>query len=182
MILSDVLEILSGNKIPENLLDKLCQFEFSEPLLFYFFYFVVVLIVSILLRVFLCWLRAWQDNYDPLPPQNDSEKVKCKATNPNNKGNCKNFWARFKGFSGNNPDLLFPTILGTFELFVYPILMQVDAWRFIGAWLIFKTLPHWGQWEKNRSTYNRFLIGNALTLILSFIIAVILFSLRNDTT
>lgn len=157
MILSDVKEIL-----PEDSLKS-----------FIFLYVCGVLVVSFLLRVILCSLRSVQDYYEKPSSKNDSGKIICKTI----KQIWKIFCPRFKGVSKSHPDFWFPTILGTGELFVYPVLMLLDAWNFVGAWLIFKTIPNWGLWKDDRSTYNRFLIGNALTLILSFIIAVIVFSL-----
>ena len=162
--------------MPEKLFEKFRQFEFAG-----WYYVIVVLLATILLRGILCGLRAWKEYLEPKKSTFDSKESIDKAVKPKNKTKevrCRTkkpfreiFWSRFKGVSGENPDLWLPTGIGTVELIVYPVMMQVNAWGFIGAWLTFKTIPHWGQWKENRSTYNRFLIGNALTLIFSFIIA-----------
>lgn len=54
--------------------------------------------------------------------------------------------------------------VGTLELLGYPVLMVMDQWAFIGAWLLFKTSGQWAAWRDRRSPFNRFLIGNALVL------------------
>jgi len=68
-------------------------------------------------------------------------------------------------------DYLHPYWLGVAELAAYPVLLATDNAEYIGAWLVFKTLPLWGVWSKQRSSYNRFLVGNALVLILSYGVA-----------
>ncbi len=88
---------------------------------------------------------------------------------------------RGRGVSGSTeqylvPDYWHPFFLGTFELLAYPILMKTDNWQFIGAWLAFKTLAQWKAWSEDRVSFNRFLIGNALVLLLSFLILVPLVS------
>jgi len=82
------------------------------------------------------------------------------------------FLANLKGFNKNpeKADYWYPFILGVFEFLTYPILMVTGNWQFIGAWLAFKTLAQWKHWGKNRPVFNRFLIGNALVLILSFLL------------
>ena len=67
------------------------------------------------------------------------------------------------------PDYWHPFILGLFELMAYPVLMATGNWRFVGAWLAFKTLAQWKHWAKYRVAFNRFLIGNALVLFCSFL-------------
>jgi len=68
------------------------------------------------------------------------------------------------------PDYWHPFILGFFELTAYPVLMATGNWRFVGAWLAFKTLAQWKHWSKYRVAFNRFLIGNALVLFCSFLL------------
>lgn len=67
-----------------------------------------------------------------------------------------------------------PSIIGTFELMAYPILMKLQAWTIIGAWLGFKTVGQWEAWKEERAQYNQFLIGNAVVLLLSFLIGYFL--------
>jgi hypothetical protein len=74
-----------------------------------------------------------------------------------------------EGFGGSN-DFLQPVILGLLELLVYPILMGNNLPVYIGAWLGFKVVPRLGSWEKSRNTYQRFLIGNALVILASYLL------------
>ena len=68
------------------------------------------------------------------------------------------------------PDFWHPFILGFLELLAYPVLLKTHAWSFIGAWLGFKALAQWKGWGESRPAYNRFLIGNAIVLLLSFLL------------
>lgn len=81
-------------------------------------------------------------------------------------------WKSFAGFHGgskDHSDYWFPAILGAFELGAYPVLMVTNGWTAIGAWIGLKTIPQWSVWDKNRAAFNRFLIGNALTLVVSIL-------------
>jgi hypothetical protein len=69
-------------------------------------------------------------------------------------------------------DYLYPFYLGFLEFLSYPVLMAADLWPFIGVWLTLKTAGQWEHWKKSRHTFNRFLIGNALVIILSLLIMV----------
>ena len=92
------------------------------------------------------------------------------------------FIKNLKGFGSNRAiddylfeeldDYLYPFYLGFIEFLSYPVLMTADLWSFIGVWLAFKTVGQWEHWKKSRHTFNRFLIGNALVLILSLLIMV----------
>lgn len=74
-----------------------------------------------------------------------------------------------KHLKEKEPDYWRPFILGFLELFIYPILMFTGGWKFIGAWLSFKTFGQWAEWKTNRNTFNVFLIGNALILVVSYV-------------
>jgi len=80
----------------------------------------------------------------------------------------------FRG-RGLNPDkyddLCFPAYLGILELFAFPILITTNNTTFIGAWLTFKTIAEAVAWKNYRSSFTRFLIGNALVLIAATAIA-----------
>lgn len=92
------------------------------------------------------------------------------------------FIKNLKGFGSNREmddylfeeldDYLYPFYLGVIEFLSYPVLMAADLWPFIGLWLAFKTVGQWEHWKESRHTFNRFLIGNALVLILSLLIMV----------
>jgi hypothetical protein len=90
------------------------------------------------------------------------------------------FIDHLKGFGSNRQvddylyeeldDYLYPFYLGFLEFLSYPVLMAADLWPFIGVWLTLKTAGQWEHWKKSRHTFNRFLIGNALVIILSLLI------------
>ncbi len=92
------------------------------------------------------------------------------------------FIDNLKGFGSNRQvddylyeeldDYLYPFYLGFIEFLSYPVLMAADLWPFIGIWLAFKTGGQWEHWQKSRHMFNRFLIGNALVIILSLLIMV----------
>ena len=68
----------------------------------------------------------------------------------------------------NIDDYWLTVILGSVELFVFPVLIYLGKWSFIGAWIGIKTASTWGPWRKTRTAYTRFLLGNILVLIGSF--------------
>jgi len=82
----------------------------------------------------------------------------------------------FRSDSQIEPDYWQPCLLGVLELSVYPILLASGKPEYIGAWLLFKTIPRFGSWEKHRNVYQRFLIGNALVLIVSFVLMGLFFA------
>ena len=71
-------------------------------------------------------------------------------------------------------DYWLPAIIGYSELIVFPILMAKGWVVGIGAWIAIKTASSWGGWQKTRTAYNRFLLGNILPLIASFAIYKVL--------
>lgn len=79
------------------------------------------------------------------------------------------YWSRPRAPFGIR-DYFHPWILGTLELGAYAILIAADKWLPIGAWLAYKTYGASPKWE-DRGVYNRFLIGNALVLLGSFIVS-----------
>jgi hypothetical protein len=85
------------------------------------------------------------------------------------------FWIDYRrdflGFhpDKNRADYWFPSILGLLELISYPVLMVTGAWTVIGAWIGFKTFAQLEAWKKDRNSFNRYLIGNALVVILSLL-------------
>lgn len=72
-------------------------------------------------------------------------------------------------------DFWLPFIIGIFELSIYPFLMVNGFWTAIAAWVAIKTASSWGGWQKTRTAYNRFLVGNILSLLASGFISLICF-------
>ena len=90
------------------------------------------------------------------------------------------FWEKFsESFNGTRKaienveggDYWAPYFLGVIELLAYPVLIATSQWSIIGAWFTLKTVAQYKQWSDRRSTFNRFLIGNALVVILAYWIA-----------
>lgn len=88
---------------------------------------------------------------------------------------CKNWGRQFmtalKGFGDTRSEMNDygqGFLLGSLEAFTYPALIASGNASYIAAWLALKTVPIWREWNKIRSVYNRFLIGNALVVIASY--------------
>ena len=84
------------------------------------------------------------------------------------------FWSNGKDIRID--DYWLPVLIGLSELAVYPCLMVHGYWTAIGAWIVIKTASQWGGWQKTRTAYNRFLLGNILSLGCSAFISFICFS------
>lgn len=65
-------------------------------------------------------------------------------------------------------DYFLSTFVGSAELVCFPILMDNHKWYYIGFWMLIKTAGSWGMWGKSRTVYNRFLLGNILSLFFSY--------------
>lgn len=80
-------------------------------------------------------------------------------------------WWSFRGFQPKDSPVAseygYAFILGSLELAAYPILMAANAWTAIGAWIGLKTISQWKAWTDDRSTFNLFLIGNVVVLMVA---------------
>ena len=114
----------------------------------YVWYLLSAAVLSVLIRIILSGLRA-----------SEAPKDRRRA-----------FLQIFQGFQSDG-DYWQSTLLGALELAVYPVLLATGKPEYIGAWLALKALPRLGAWEKLRSTYQKFLIGNALVLVFSYALA-----------
>ena len=86
------------------------------------------------------------------------------------------------GESGRE-DLWPPTLVGVMEGLMYPVAIAVGSGEFIGIWLAVKVAGQWVRWgtetptgrarvlqaKKGRRRFNKFLIGNALRIVLAVI-------------
>ena len=133
-------------------------------------YVILIFPAGIVIRLFLSWLREfelrWPATYDfdagqkPRPP-----------TLP------KEFWRSWlQAFcsthrSAQVRDYWLPAIVGWLELAAYPYFLATGDWKPIGGWIALKTVAQWGAWTKSRSNYQRFLIGNALVIAASVLLA-----------
>jgi len=76
------------------------------------------------------------------------------------------------GFSGNPKldDYWLSALVGFSELAVFPVLIFKHKWYYIGFWILIKTTANWGKWKQSRTNFNRFLVGNILSLFFSYLI------------
>jgi hypothetical protein len=81
-----------------------------------------------------------------------------KGFHPNDKGLYSDYW--------------FTLFLGLIELMSFPVLMKMGAWNVIGAWIGSKTVAQWKRWTENRVSFNGYLIGNAVCILLSLLVLV----------
>ena len=132
--------------------------EISQPLI----YFLVVFVLSMAVRIALSLLKAFQR--DPTTSF------------------FSDFFASLKGFNKDKEkaDYWYPFVLGVFEFLTYPILIVTENWKFLGAWLAFKTVSQWKHWGDNRPAFNRFLIGNALVVILCVLLLSGFVNMKNS--
>jgi hypothetical protein len=82
-------------------------------------------------------------------------------------------WTGFKlCFGGVNKykehsDLWLPTAIGLFELAIYPILICLGYYGVLGGWIGIKTAGSWMGYTKSRTSFNRFLLFNILTILIA---------------
>lgn len=69
----------------------------------------------------------------------------------------------------NRGDYLAPFIIGFLELLTFPILFAAGLHVYAGAWISLKLVAQYKHWADDRNTFNAFLLGNALILVLAFI-------------
>ena len=132
------------------------------------YYFGLVFLYGIEIRLFISLVREcemrWSATLD-LDPMRD------RPTLP--KEWCRSWWQGFLSTheSALVRDYWLPFILGLLELTAYPYFIAKGDWKVIGGWIALKTAAQWGQWSKSRSHYQRFLLGNALVIAASVLLA-----------
>ena len=156
-----------------NMVDKIEHFRFLswwQGML----YIALLFSINIIIRAVFSALRALAAKYDP-----KEEQLKHVAFY--NLPTYDKFKIIFRGVreydkTGNeigirepHPDLRYNSILGFIELLTFPILLRVDGYAIVGAWIAFKTVAQWSKWTQyNRLTFNRYLIGCAIQVLISF--------------
>lgn len=82
------------------------------------------------------------------------------------------FWWCLNGFNDHKEhrDLWIPTVLGFLELSIYPILLSLQYYAVIGAWVGIKTAGSWMGYSKSRTSFNRFLLFTVLSLLLACVL------------
>lgn len=138
---------------------------FCDTKLFHPYWFAILIIAFTLLirAIHTCFrAKAIKNGEIDDPEKNDESKWKDKELKDI-------FYASFCS-TGNDiriDDYWLPAIIGIFELTFYPVLMVNGYWTAIAAWVAIKTASSWGGWQKTRTAYNRFLVGNILSLLAS---------------
>ena len=148
-----------------------------------FCYFLIVLFTTFILRFVLSLFRALEFKFrdlerpDKESNEGDGESEYVRSLRFKKMPYFDRVFISFNGFSKKdpNPDLWYNTIIGTFELAVFPILMINDAWEIIGSWVGFKTIAQWNKWSAHRLIFNGYIIANLFMLTASYIIAVCYF-------
>jgi len=134
-------------------------------------YILVAVVGQLIVRAIMAALRCLERRYPPLYPTAGIPIPQPRAHREH-----RFAWNFLRDFGGWHPDeaqrdYWHPSILGGLELLAYPILLNMQHWEVIGAWIGLKTVAKWGEWTTNRGSYNRFLIGNALIAFLAFAIS-----------
>jgi hypothetical protein len=85
----------------------------------------------------------------------------------------KNYWRAFWSCLGGygehkeHSDLWIPAGIGLIELAAYPVLLVLGQIFIIGGWIGIKTAGGWLGWQASRTSFNRFLLFNLLSLLIS---------------
>jgi hypothetical protein len=124
-------------------------------------YLLYAIALGLVVRVFMAGLRAIE--------------------RPSSKPYFPTMFAQILGRGSHNlvADYWYPFIIGTLELLAYPIILKTGNLNVVGAWLGLKTLAQWKVWGENRVYFNRFLIGNAIVLIISALVLAPLVIIEN---
>ena len=147
----------------------------------FYCYLLAIIATALVVRAIMSSIRVMEFMFPPQFPSNDAtdELLRKQLAPFRSPPRCRKFWWNFrKDFCGyNHPfaglhDYWHPSILGSLELFSYPILLHMDRWEAVAGWLAFKTFSRRESWSSNRAVYNRFLIGNAMILIAAFLLSL----------
>jgi hypothetical protein len=67
-------------------------------------------------------------------------------------------------------DYLTSFMLGGIELIAYPVLFAAALDIYVAAWIAAKTAAQYKHWSEDRFSFTVFLAGNALVLIVAFVV------------
>ena len=148
-------------------MDKVFQIKDIFSLIDNYWYWILAGIITLIIRAILTFFKALAINNGEADDAEKEEEKKWKH---------KGFKEIFKhSFLSSGKDIRIddywlPAIIGYFELIVFPLLMAKGWIVGIGAWIAIKTASSWGGWQKTRTAYNRFLLGNILSLSAAYIV------------
>ncbi len=130
-------------------------------------YWILACGFTLIIRTILSFFKALAINNGEVDDSQNKDEKKWKGTGVKK--------ALIYSFCSNGKDIKIddywlPAIIGYSELIIFPIFMTKGWIVGIGAWIAVKTASSWGGWQKTRTAYNRFLIGNILSLVASFFI------------
>ena len=131
---------------------------------FKFWYLPLVLGFTLFIRFLLCFTKTIEIKLGGL--DDASEKLSCKYGW--RETTMKAFCNKFE--NEKVKDYFLPSIVGLIELCTFPILMYSNLYEYIGGWITLKTLGQWKMWAESRTIYNRFIIGNLLLVIFSYVL------------
>ena len=123
-------------------------------------YVLLCLLLALVIRVAHSFVRALaiiRSDYPGAKPQNTPTDLRT------------GFWWCLNGFKKHkeHSDLWIPTALGFLELAIYPILLSLQYYAVIGAWVSIKTAGSWMGYSKSRTSFNRFLLFTVITVLLA---------------
>lgn len=138
------------------------------------YYVLAAICASIAIRAILAIFKAW--GIGDGEPHNfiEEKNVPGAARELQKKSWLRRALSSFRGFGGppelsaSINDYWLPTIIGIAELVSYPVFLSIGNITVIGAWIAIKTAGQWRVWEKSRTAFNRFLVGNILVLLVSY--------------
>ena len=135
-----------------------------------FWYIFLVIIFTLVIRAILSFFKALAINNGEIDDPENKEEKELKG---------KGLYEAFKqSFLSNANDIRIdnywlPAIMGFAELSIFPFFMANSWFTAIAAWIAIKTASSWRGWQKTRTAYNRFLLGNILSLTASYCIYLI---------
>lgn len=135
-------------------------------------YPVYIIISTIFIRLILCFFKALAVKNGEIDPEEETKTDKW-SSKTRRYIFAKSFLSSGKDFRIN--DHWLPALIGASELAIFPILIAKDSWITVGAWIGIKTASSWHGWQKTRTAYNRFLLGNILSLGFSYLLYLIFF-------
>lgn len=127
-------------------------------------YLLFCLTLAIVLRILHSFLRALAVQRGDFPEANSQNTI-------------REFPRAFRlCFIGVGPhkehlDLWIPFVIQLCELAIYPLLLVLGDYAVIGAWIGVKTAGGWTGHAQSRTSFQRFLLFNLLTLLLAYWLA-----------
>lgn len=126
------------------------------------YYLIWCVVATIIVRAVLCLFRAWAMGTGEYLDKEDKTPI-------SERSYIKRYFQAFSGFTGhkNIRDYWLPAIIGFSEVASYSVLIFLNQTVIIGGWLALKTAGNWKVWERSRTAFHRFLLGNLLILGIS---------------